>query len=187
MGSNNILIGNKTGPGNFSTINNQLYINNNIGYGEVPLIWGDFANDLLKFNGKVGIGSVGAYASGMFPNSASTVNVSNYKLFVTGGILTEEVRVSLASTWADYVFAKDYKLPTLTELEKQIKIKGHLPNMPSAKEVKENGIELGEMTKMQQEKIEELTLYAIEQNKTNEKQSKEIAELKSLVNKLIKK
>jgi hypothetical protein len=176
--NNSIFIGNNVAE----TANNRLLINNDA---STPLIWGDFLLDQVKLNGKVGVGAVTT-----FPTLAGAVDVSNYKLFVTGGILTEEVRVNLRGTnglWADYVFNKDYKLPSLQEVEKQIQEKGHLANMPSAKEVKENGIELGEMAKMQQEKIEELTLYIIEQNKTNEKQSKEIAELKALVNKLINK
>ncbi|WP_333658106.1 hypothetical protein, partial [Flavobacterium sp.] len=163
LGSNNILIGNKTGPGNFETINNQLYINGNINYSETPLIWGDFAADQLKFNGKVGIGGNSTTGFGNYPTTASGVNVSNYQLFVKGGILTEEVRISLANTWADYVFNKDYNLKSLNEVEQFIKENGHLPNVPSAAQVKEEGIELGEMAKIQQEKIEELTLYIIEQ------------------------
>ncbi len=108
-------------------------------------------------------------------------------MFVKGGILTEEVRVSLQTTWADYVFNKDYKLPTLQEVENHIKEKGHLINVPSTKEVAENGIELGEMTKIQQEKIEELILYTIDQQKQLDKQTKEIEELKTLVNNLVQK
>jgi hypothetical protein len=130
----------------------------------------------------------------VFPTTAGGINVANYKLFVKGGILTEEIRVSLATTWADYVFNKDYKLPTLQAVEKQIQDKGHLFNVPSAKEVATDGINLGEMSKIQQEKIEELTLYIIQQNKTNEaqnialkKQNKEIEDLKILVNALAKK
>jgi hypothetical protein len=95
--------------------------------------------------------------------------------------------VSLTNTWADYVFKKDYKLPTLQEVEKQIQEKGHLFNVPSAQQVKNDGIELGEMAKIQQEKIEELTLYIIQQNKENEKQNKEIEELKVLVKTLVEK
>ncbi len=130
-------------------------------------------NSLIQ--GKLGIGGSDATPFGIFPTTSGAVNsVANYNLFVKGGILTEEIRVSLATTWADYVFSKDYKMPTLPELEKQIKEKGHLPNMPSAKEVKDNGIELGEMAKMQQEKIEELTLYIIAMNK-------ELQELKAKV------
>jgi len=67
--------------------------------------------------------------------------------------------------WADYVFKEDYHLPTLEEVEKHIKEKGHLINIPSAKEVNDNGIQLGEMNKLLLEKIEELTLYIIKQEK----------------------
>jgi hypothetical protein len=65
----------------------------------------------------------------VFPTTLGSVSIANYKLFVKGGILTEELRISLASTWADYVFNKDYKLPTLQEVEKQIQDKGHLFNV----------------------------------------------------------
>jgi hypothetical protein len=201
-GNNNLFIGTQAGGENYSS--NSVLIGNHVGYydqtsnkllidnlmvGESlvnppkPLIWGDFAEDKLKFNAKVGVG----YGFNNYPTTAGSVNVSNYNLFVKGGILTEEVRVSLQSTWADYVFAKEYKLPTLNEVENHIKEKGHLINVPSAKEVKENGIELGEMAKIQQEKIEELTLYVIEQNKINEKQKQEIEELKAQMKLLLEK
>ena len=87
--------------------------------------------------------------------------------------------MTLSSTWADYVFAKDYQLPTLKEVEKFIEENGHLPNVPSAAQVKEEGIELGEVAKIQQEKIEELMLYIIEQNKQIEKLSSEQNEIKA--------
>ncbi|MDI9309898.1 MAG: hypothetical protein QM535_06755 [Limnohabitans sp.] len=106
------------------------------------------------------------------------------KLAVNGLIHTKEVKVDLVG-WPDYVFEKEYKLPTLEEVEKNIKEKGHLINVPSACEIESNGLLLGDISKKQQEKIEELTLYIIEQNKINEKQAKEIEELKVLVNKLI--
>lgn len=163
IGSNNVYIGNEVGF--YEQASNRLMIANT--QTNTPLIWGDFANSQLKLHGKVAIG--GNSTTPIFTtfpiNSGAINNVANYNLFVKGGILTEEIRVSLATTWADYVFSKDYKMPTLPELEKQIQEKGHLPNMPSAKEVKESGIELGEMAKMQQEKIEELTLYIIQINK----------------------
>jgi hypothetical protein len=129
-----------------------------------------------------------------FPTTTGSINVSGYKLFVKGGILTEEIRVSLATTWADYVFKKDYKLPSLQAVEKHIQEKGHLINVPSADEVAASGINLGEMSKIQQEKIEELTLYIIEQNKINEKQAQilkkqneEIEALKALVKTIVSK
>ena len=200
-GNGNIFIGNNSGSEDDTEINNCILIGNQAGFtnlesnkliidnGETnaPLIWGDMVTDRLKFHAKVGIGGGGNSDSnfGNFPTTAGSVNVSNYNLFVKGGILTEELRVSLASGWADYVFNKDYILKPLNEVENFINANGHLPNVPSAKEVKENGIELGEMAKIQQEKIEELTLYVIEQNKINQSQSKEIEELKAQVKLLL--
>jgi hypothetical protein len=168
QGSGNILIGSNSGPNTGDAIiNDKLYVDN-IG-GNNPLIWGDFAEDKLKFNGKVCIG-IGIED---FPINA-LADVSNYNLCVKGGILTEELLINLQSNWADYVFEKEYKLPTLQEVENHIIEKGHLINVPSAKEVAENGIKIGEMTKIQQEKIEELTLYIIELNKKIEALEKKI-------------
>lgn len=160
-GGGNVFVGFTAGSG--ETASNKLYITNNST--ATPLIWGDFADSRLKFHGKVGIGGSNTATFGNFPTTAGGVNISNYNLFVKGGILTDEVRVAFNSTWADYVFAKDYKLPTITEVERFIDANGHLPNVPSAKQVQEEGIQLGEMAKIQQEKIEELMLYIIQQNK----------------------
>jgi hypothetical protein len=175
-GSKNILIGSDAGPNTGDAIiDNKLYVDNT--GGNSPLIWGDFAADQLKFNGKVGIGGNSTTGFGSYPTTAGGVNVSTYQLFVKGGILTEEVRVSAAGTWADYVFNKDYNLKSLLEVEDFINENGHLPNVPSAAQIKEEGIALGEMSKIQQEKIEELTLYIIALNKKLEAQEKKINEL----------
>lgn len=123
--------------------------------------------------GKVGIGTTN------FPTTIGGTNISNYKLFVKGGILTEEVRVRTG--WADYVFEDSYKLKTLEEVENHIATQGYLPNMPSAKTVASEGIGLGNISKMQQEKIEELFLYTIQQEKKIAAQQEEIEELKKLV------
>lgn len=191
-GNNNIFIGNSSGiedQGLDGGLSNSIFIGHNAGFLEGvsdrlaidngitnnPIIWGDLANDRLKFHAKVGIGGNTSTAFGNFPANSGGVSLANYNLFVKGGILTDELRVS--TTWADYVFTKDYRLPSLAEVEKHIQEKGHLMNVPSAKQVEEDGIELGEMAKIQQEKIEELTLYIIEQNKINEAQTKVISEL----------
>ncbi len=166
-GSSNVFVGSNSGPVSpnqlGTALSNTLYIDNISN--NTPLIWGDFAADQVKLNGKAGVGSVGTYTSGSFPTTVGGISVANYKLFVTGGIVTEEIRVALATTWADYVFAKDYNLKPLSEVESFINTNGHLPNVPSATKVKEEGINVGEMAKIQQEKIEELTLYIIAQNK----------------------
>jgi hypothetical protein len=94
-----------------------------------------------------------------------------------GKINAKEVEVK-ANVWADYVFKKEYQLRSLEDVEKHIIEKGHLPNIPTAQEVLENGINLAEMNSKLLEKIEELTLYSIEQNKKLKSQAEEIKILK---------
>ena len=67
--------------------------------------------------------------------------------------------------WADFVFEKDYDLPTLSEVEQFIQKNKHLPGVPSAKEVETNGMDVAETQAMLLQKIEELTLYIIQQQK----------------------
>jgi len=108
-------------------------------------------------NGNIGIGTVN-------PQS---------KLAVNGTITAKEVIVTLDG-WADYVFEDDYKLMPIDELEQSIKKNKHLPGIPSAESVAENGVSLGEMQAKLLQKIEELTLYMIEQNKKIEKKMKSL-------------
>jgi len=93
------------------------------------------------------------------------------RLSVNGKIRAHEIKVETAN-WPDYVFAQDYQLPSLKETEKHIKEKGHLPGIPSAEEVKTNGVDLGEMNAKLLQKIEELTLHLIDQNKLIQTQQK---------------
>lgn len=86
----------------------------------------------------------------------------DYELSVKGGILTEEIKVTLWNNWPDYVFGDDYELRSLSDLSAFISEYKHLPGIPSAEEIKAtNGVELGEMNRLLLEKIEELTLYII--------------------------
>lgn len=94
-----------------------------------------------------------------------TLTTGSHKLAVDGSIGAREVKVEAAPGWSDFVFENDYKLRTLEEVEQHIDKKGHLPEIPSEAEVAENGINLGEMDAKLLMKIEELTLYLIEQNK----------------------
>ncbi len=112
------------------------------------------------FNGSVGIG---------------TTNITGWKLAVNGKIRAKEIKVETG--WSDFVFENMYALPTLTEVEQHIKEKGHLKDIPSAAEVAKNGILLGEMNAKLLQKIEELTLYMIEQEK-------QLTELKEKVGQL---
>jgi hypothetical protein len=93
-----------------------------------------------------------------------TTTTGTHKLAVEGSIGAREIRVQ-ATGWSDFVFDKKYSLPTLTEVEKHIKEKGHLKDIPSEAEVLKNGISLGEMDSKLLQKIEELTLYIIEMKK----------------------
>lgn len=104
----------------------------------------------------------------------------NAMLSVDGLILAKEVRVAVSTTthWADYVFAKEYKLKSLSEVEKFILKHNHLPDVPSATDVKENGVDMLEISSTLLKKIEELTLYTIELEKKLNSQQKEINELK---------
>ncbi|HTB99316.1 MAG TPA: Ig domain-containing protein [Ferruginibacter sp.] len=95
-----------------------------------------------------------------------TTNIvdTSYNLYVEKGISTRKVKVNIAS-WSDYVFDADYKLSSLTDVENYIKQNKHLPDVPSANDVEKNGIDLGTNQKILLQKIEELTLYIIDQNK----------------------
>lgn len=96
--------------------------------------------------------------------AVTTPNPAGYRLYVDQGILTEKVKIAVAGSanWADYVFAKDYKLMPLTEVEKFVKANKHLPNVPSAADMVKEGNDLGKTDAKLLEKIEELTLYIIE-------------------------
>jgi hypothetical protein len=97
------------------------------------------------------------------------INSPTEKLSVKGKIRSQEIKVEMAD-WPDYVFAKDYQLPSLEETEKHIQEKGHLLGFPSAAEVKANGVDLGEMNAKLLKKIEELTLYLIDMKKENDQE-----------------
>ena len=90
---------------------------------------------------------------------------ADYKLCVNGKILATEVLVKERNNWPDYVFQKNYKLKSLKDVNSFIIKNGHLPEVPSAKEIETNGINTGEMLNLQMKKIEELTLYIIDLQK----------------------
>ena len=100
---------------------------------------------------------------------ANVTQYAQFKLNVDGRIIAEELKIKDSGNWPDYVFDADYDLLPLNALEQEIKSSGHLPGIPSAKEVEENGIFIGDMQKRTIEKIEELTLYILELHKEVEK------------------
>lgn len=114
----------------------------------------DVSRMLLKPDGRLAIGT----------SSFAT----DYLVNIGGKLIAEEVRVQVEGAWPDYVFEDDYALPSLDQVAKSIQENHHLPGIPSAQEVEEKGIHLGEMQKAMMEKIEELTLYIIELDKKNQ-------------------
>ncbi len=162
----------------YPTQHGHIYYTNSVSDGKLTYMgyyghrWNTSNGEMMRFTraGNLGIGTT----------------TPSEKLEVNGTIRTKEVKVETG--WADYVFHEDYELKSLSEVSSYIEENHHLPGIPTAEEVAENGIKLGEMNAKLLEKIEELTLYLIEQNKQLqkqnekiEKQQKEIEILKSKV------
>lgn len=103
-----------------------------------------------------------------------------------GQVLAKEIQIK-TNIWADYVFKKEYHLPTLQDVEKHIIKNGHLPDIPSEKEALQNGINIGEFQIKLLQKIEELTLYSIEQNKKILEQNSKIDTLQKQLQEVLSK
>ncbi len=116
------------------------------------------------------------------PASLGVINTAGYRLFVEGGVLTEEVLVRTG--WADHVFETGYPLRDLDEVKQHIAEKGHLPDTPSAEEIETNGLPLGAATVDQQVKIEELFLYLIRMNDELQNLKAQNAELRTQLERL---
>lgn len=161
-------------------------------------LWISGNNAIRMFTGSNGIPTVNILSNKV---GIGTLNPDK-ELTVNGSIHSKEVIVDTAIP-ADYVFQKyytgkselksDYTMPTLAEIESFTKINNHLPNVPSAQEIQQNGLSLGEMSTILLQKVEELTLYAIEQQKeiyrlkTENENYKSLAERLSVIEKELKK
>jgi hypothetical protein len=124
----------------------------------------------LKDNGNVGIGTTSP----------------SEKLSVNGNISAKKLTITQIG-WSDYVFNEDYQLRSLPSLESFIRKNKHLPEMPSAKEVEEKGISVGDNQALLLKKIEELTLYLIEMKKENDSLQKQLDRQSRQINSLVKK
>ncbi len=122
--------------------------------------------DLFYTDGNVGIG---------------TIKTHGYRLAVNGSILTDEVMVKHPVTWHDYVFKPGYELRSLQELENFVKSNFHLPDIPPESQITDKGFSLGEMDGLLLKKIEELTLYIIEQEKRLDQQDEMIRDLQNKI------
>lgn len=133
------------------------------------------------------------YYGGSGAGSGITINNSGFvgigtstpdsKLSVNGVIHARAVNVNLTG-WPDFVFTPSYKLVPLEELQTYINLHQHLPDIPSAKNIEINGVDVGEMLKSQLKKIEELTLYLIELKRENQNLNERLTKIEGKNNKL---
>ncbi|WP_299242520.1 discoidin domain-containing protein [uncultured Aquimarina sp.] len=177
-GNANILIGYKAGFN--ETGNNKLIIENSDS--DTPLVYGDFATDQFGINTNTipdgynfAVGGGASFNGDIVSTGRISIGTTEddpgYALTVKGKVHVQEVKVDLLGVIApDYVFYEDYKLKTLKEVAKYIYQEGHLPNIPSAAEMKKEGVNLKEMNMKLLEKVEELTLYTIAQEKAIKQQ-----------------
>lgn len=126
----------------------------------------------LYGDGSVGVGFGTTYTAGQYLTQG-------YKFAVNGKILCEGVKCITDVPNSDFVFESDYKLMDLHKVEKFVKENKHLPEVPSSEDFKQNGYNMGEFDDIMLRKVEQLTLYIIEQNK-------KIAELQEQLNSLKK-
>ena len=159
-GSDNVFIGYQAGYSELS--GNKLYIENS--NSSTPLIYGKFDTDQIGIN---------------------TTNIpTGYTLAVKDKIITEEIKIRSYAYWPDFVFEDDYQLPSLYEVESFIERWGHLKEIPTATETLNNGFLLAEMDAKLLRKIEELTLYTIQQERKLEAQKKKNADLEARLKRL---
>lgn len=106
--------------------------------------------------------------------------MQTFQVETTGMIRGRRMKLDL-NTWADYVFEPSYQLMPLNEVESFVKKEKHLPNVPSEQELKKDGADVMELNKILMEKVEELTLYLIQQNKNTEELKQQLEVLKAQV------
>jgi hypothetical protein len=140
-----------------------MHLDGNDIWSEDVLYLNDFSDKNVsicpKGSGNVGIG---------------TVDTKGYKLAVNGSVICTKLVAKPTSTWPDFVFAKTHKRATLAEVEQYIHTHGHLQDMPTAQQVAEQGVDVGEMNRLLLQKVEELTLQLIELNKTVEQLKRDV-------------
>jgi len=200
--------GNVTNDASVVATNGNLHLDGAIGnygtylnyyHGSAGILFGNGAQSIigtisgagnLAMNGTGTFGAntlISGQGNSFFNGGNLGIGTTNpdQKLTVNGKIHATEVIVDLAIP-ADYVFKPTYKLMPLHEVEQFVKTNSHLPEIPSAAEITENGLSMGEMQNKLLQKVEELTLYIISQQKTIDQQQAQIKELNNKLSKLNK-
>jgi hypothetical protein len=120
-------------------------------------------NAVLQVDGRVYISETGGSEHGI--GDTASINYQDYLLWVEEGVVSVDFALAELADWPDYVFEENYPLQSLNDVEMFIKKNGHLPTMPTAEDVKQNGFSVGKMTINVVKTIEELTLHTIAQEK----------------------
>lgn len=164
-----------------TTPTNTLDVNGGVNAHSESHFWqGVYADphDGTAYAVKIGGGGIAVGGNAVFTNGnvgIGTTTPGNYKLAVEGIIGARKLKIT-AGSWADYVFDSSYELKPLDQVEKFIAENKHLPDVPTTEEIKKEGMDVGDNQALLLKKIEELTLYMIEQNKKLEVQNKQLEE-----------
>jgi hypothetical protein len=156
-----------------------LYIDNTMHPGDyTKVIYSEFTNPTTEF---FKFQNTSTNQTAFFLNAEGRMYINNgtqttLQLDPNGLLRARRIKVD-ADIWADFVFEPEYKLMPLSEVEMFVKKEKHLPNVPSETELKENGLDIQEMNKILMQKIEELTLYMIEQDKKINELNSKISDL----------
>ena len=153
---------------------NHLY-SQDYGYAFKAIVNNENSKGIGIYNSAYGKDVFTVYGDGKIEVSSQSGKI--LQLDPSGILRSRHIKVDL-DNWADYVFTADYNLMSLKDIEEFINSEGHLPKIPSASEVKENGLDLGEMQTLQMEKIEEMYLHMIELDKKIDALETEVDDLK---------
>jgi hypothetical protein len=170
-GSNGVTLGSWNNPTLYANSSGQVAI------GTTDIIEGTS----LHVDGRVYISEDGGAEEGFGSGFTANDNFKDYLLWVEEGIVSTDFALSELADWPDYVFEEKYQLNSLNDMDIFIKKNGHLPTMPTAEDIKENGFSVGKMTINVVKTIEELTLHTIEQQKKIDEQSTLIDEQNTLL------
>ncbi len=187
--------------GSFKSATLNLAANNGTGQWDIQSLHGmNSPYFLIKYkgNGSSNIGCLGITSNGtieVLNHLKSYGTISAPRINVDGTAYCEEIVVDLSQNWPDFVFEDNYRLSSLKETERFINENKHLPGVPSAKEMEQNGLNVSEMQHLHMMKIEELTLHTIEQQKQidslkslekkNQELSQQVANLENLLEELM--
>ncbi len=149
--------------------------------------WLGASTFVINPDGKIGIGTndpkdnLHVWGTVRIGEKGVVGDHSDYKLAVDGKIAARSIVCRGAIDWADFVFDESYDLPSLEEVAESIRINKHLPGIPSAAQVQEEGVDIVSMQSKLLQKVEELTLYMIELKVENKRLQQEVSTLKQNV------